>query len=102
MKSMLRGISGAALIVSLAGVGPALAQTANSQAPVDKIAAPQAESPAPAAERVVITGSLIKGTPEDAALPVEVYSKEELEKRGSPTALEFAKTLTISGPVTGE
>jgi iron complex outermembrane receptor protein len=33
---------------------------------------------------------------------VEVYSQQSLEKQGSPTALEFAKSLTISGPTTGE
>src|SRR4051812_29923403 len=51
---------------------------------------------------VVITGSLIRGTPLDAALPVEVYSQAELEKRGAPTLLDFAKNLTVSGPTTGE
>ena len=53
-------------------------------------------------EEVVVTGSLIRGTPLDAALPVEVHSQEQLEKQGSPTALEFAKNLTIAGPTTGE
>lgn len=53
-------------------------------------------------EEVVVTGSLIKGTPLDAALPVEVHSQSELEKQGSPTALEFAKSLTIAGPTSGE
>ena len=51
---------------------------------------------------VVVTGSYIRGTPLDAALPVEVYSQADLEDQGSPTALEFAKSLTISGPTTGE
>ena len=55
-----------------------------------------------ALEEVVVTGSLIRGTPLDAALPVEVYSQAELEKRGSPTLLDFAKNLTVSGPTTGE
>ncbi len=101
MNSLLRGASSAALIVGLAGAYPAFAQ--NSGPAVDKVAAPQAEPAAEKTEdRVVITGSLIKGTPEDAALPVEVYTQEELENQGSPTALEFAKTLTIAGPVTGE
>jgi outer membrane receptor protein involved in Fe transport len=53
-------------------------------------------------EEVVVTGSLIRGTPKTAALPVEVYTNVELEKQGSPTALEFAKQLTIAGPTTGE
>jgi outer membrane receptor protein involved in Fe transport len=53
-------------------------------------------------EEIVVTGSLIRGTAKDAALPVEVYTQVEMEKQGSPTALEFAKNLTISGPTTGE
>jgi outer membrane receptor protein involved in Fe transport len=53
-------------------------------------------------EEIVVTGSLIRGTPEDAALPVEVYDMAELRASGSPTALEFAKSLTASGPTTGE
>jgi len=53
-------------------------------------------------EEVIVTGSLIRGTPVDTALPVEVFSAAELLETGSPTALEFAKTLTSGGPITGE
>ncbi|BFT32168.1 TonB-dependent receptor [Alteromonas sp. D210916BOD_24] len=53
-------------------------------------------------ELIQITGSNIKGAALDAALPLEIYYQEDLEKQGSPTALEFAKSLTISGPTTGE
>lgn len=55
-----------------------------------------------AIEEIVVTGSLIRGTPEDAALPVEVHSAADLQASGAPTALEFAKSLTSSGPVAGE
>ncbi|MEZ5937034.1 MAG: TonB-dependent receptor [Hyphomonadaceae bacterium] len=111
MKFALRSASGVAILASLAGFLPAAAQvsetinvttvsgpqeagagvdqTANAQAPVER-------------ERVVVTGSLIAGTPEDAALPVEVFSAEELEEQGSPTAIEFVKSLTASGPTVGE
>ncbi|MBD3647961.1 MAG: TonB-dependent receptor plug domain-containing protein, partial [Pseudomonadales bacterium] len=54
-----------------------------------------------AMEEVVVTGSLIKGTPEDAALPVEVFTAADLKDVGGPTALEFVKDLTVSGPTTG-
>jgi len=92
MKFTLRGASSAALLVGLAGAFPAWAQdTTGPQPPKDDDTA-----------RVVVTGSFIQGTPEDAALPVEVFSQEELEEQGAPTALEFAKSLTISGPTTGE
>jgi iron complex outermembrane receptor protein len=103
MKRMLRGASSAAILIGLAGAIPAWAQTSSQQPAADQTA--PAQTPAPAgevADRVVVTGSLIRGTPEDAALPVEVYSSEDLEDRGAPTALEFAKSLTIAGPTSGE
>lgn len=53
-------------------------------------------------EEIIVTGSLIRGTPEDAALPVEVFTVDDLREVGNPTALEFAKSLTSSGPTTGE
>ena len=34
---------------------------------------------------VVVTGSYIAGTPEDAALPVSVLSADTLQKQGSPS-----------------
>jgi len=36
---------------------------------------------------VVVTGSFIRGTPEDAALPVDVIGSEELQRRGSPNTI---------------
>jgi len=101
MKSILRSASSAAILVSFVGAFPAFAQDAGEQPPVDRTA-PAATSEPTSEDRVVVTGSLIAGTAEDAALPVEVFSFEDLEKQGSPTALEFAKNLTISGPTTGE
>jgi outer membrane receptor protein involved in Fe transport len=115
MKFTLSGVSSAAILAGLAGAMPAWAidasqtiatsqlsgpQQAAAAAPVEQTAAPAAQ--AESADRVVVTGSFIQGTPEDAALPVEVYSAEELEEQGAPTALEFAKSLSIAGPTTGE
>ncbi len=97
MKFTLRGASSAALIVGLAGAFPAWAQDTVNTGPQSA-----ATDDAKDGARVVITGSFIQGTPEDAALPVEVYTQEELEEQGAPTALEFAKSLTIAGPTTGE
>ena len=93
MKFALRSASSVAILVGIAGAMPAWAQ-------VDQVAAPPAEQAE--TSRVVVTGSFIRGTPEDAALPVEVFSQEELEDRGAPSALEFAKSLTIAGPTSGE
>ena len=53
-------------------------------------------------EEVVVTGSLIRGTPEDAALPVDVISQEDLEKQGSPTTVELLKALPVSNGVLGD
>lgn len=101
MKSIFRSASRAALLFGVAGAMPAWAQQASDQPPVDQIPA-AVEADSPARDRVVVTGSLIKSSPEDAALPVEVFTMEDLEEQGAPTALEFAKNLTISGPTQGE
>ena len=84
--------------VAVAGVlavsaGPALAQsepiTAGSEA----------------SERdntIVVTGSLIRGTPEDAALPVDVFTAEDLAAQGVDSPLEFIKELPSVGAVLGD
>ncbi|ODT86908.1 hypothetical protein [Phenylobacterium sp. SCN 70-31] len=51
---------------------------------------------------VVVTGSFIRGTPEDAALPVEVIGVDELQRRGSPSTIDLIKALPVSGPVLGD
>ncbi|HEY6643224.1 TonB-dependent receptor domain-containing protein [Povalibacter sp.] len=91
MKLVFLGTSSAAVLMGLAL--PALGQ--------QSVQKPGTDDNGSLAE-IVVTGSFIRGTPVDAALPVEVYSRQQLEKEGSPTALEFAKNLTISGPTTGE
>jgi iron complex outermembrane receptor protein len=53
-------------------------------------------------EEVVVTGSFIRGTPEDAALPVDVIGQEELEKQGSPSTVELLKALPVSNGVLGD
>ncbi len=93
MKLAWRSTSSAAVLIGVAF--PAWAQQSSQN-----VQRPDIEDGA--LSEIVITGSFIRGTPEDAALPVEVYTRVEMEKAGSPTALEFAKNLTISGPTTGE
>ncbi|MGD9811968.1 MAG: TonB-dependent receptor, partial [Sphingobium sp.] len=96
MKDYLRYASVIAIAISTA--------TVSGLAPAS--AAEEADTTQPQTERdadlIVVTGSLIRGTPENAALPVEVYSRSEIEQQGSPSALEFAKDLTIAGPTSGE
>lgn len=61
-----------------------------------------AADPSTQVEEVVVTGSFIKGTPEDAALPVKVIGAEELQKRGSPSTVELIKALSVSSGVLGD
>jgi iron complex outermembrane receptor protein len=66
-------------------------------------AQPAAQTSAPASvSEVVVTGSFIRGTPEDAALPVDVIGADELQKQGSPSPIELIKSLTVSNGVLGD
>ena len=42
-------------------------------------------------EEVVVTGSYIKGSPEDAELPIDVITSADLEKMGSPSIIEMVR-----------
>lgn len=53
-------------------------------------------------EEVVVTGSYIRGTPEDAELPVDVIGREELESRGNPNMLDLIRAMPYVGGVMGE
>jgi len=53
-------------------------------------------------ETVTVTGSLIQGTPEDAALPVDVLTAEDLRLQGNPSALDLIKSLPVSSGVLGD
>jgi iron complex outermembrane receptor protein len=107
MKLVFRGASSAALIVSLAGgFHAAWAQTPSPQTVTTAAPAPQltpsaqvdqtarADDQAASGERVVITGSLIATTPEDAPKPVEVITADDLKEAGSPSITEFVRSLT--------
>ncbi len=49
-------------------------------------------------EEVVVTGSYIRGTPEDAASPVTVTTREELDMTGNPNIVEMLRAM---GPIAG-
>ncbi|WP_336964546.1 TonB-dependent receptor domain-containing protein [Sphingobium aquiterrae] len=51
---------------------------------------------------IVVTGTLIRGSAENAALPVAVISADTLQKRGTPSMLDIIKTLPSVGQVQGE
>lgn len=51
---------------------------------------------------IVVTGTLIRGTPEDSALPVDVFSSAELSSEGQTSALDFIKDIPAVGGVIGD
>ncbi len=53
-------------------------------------------------EEVIVTGSLIRGMSENGPLPVDVISSDELDRLGSPTAVELIKSLPTSSGVIGD
>ncbi|THD35232.1 MAG: TonB-dependent receptor [Sphingomonas sp.] len=84
----------AASVLAIAAT-PAMAQTAPAAG--DTTADSQDNG-----KDIVITGSIIRGTPEDAALPVNVIGAADLEKQGSPSAVELLKALPTSSGVLGD
>lgn len=74
-----------------AASSPALAQNA----PADDPTAEQGRE-------IVVTGSLIRGSREDAPAPIDVIGEEELSKQGSPSALDLLKNLPNSNGIIGD
>ncbi len=77
------------LVTTALGVTTALAQDAK-------------KSTAPPIESITVTGTYIKGTSSDSALPVSVLSQFEIQKRGDPTILELIKSIPSSSGVLGD
>jgi iron complex outermembrane receptor protein len=84
-----------ATVLALGAVSPAAAQVGQEQAAV-------AETLSQDPQEIVVTGSLIRGTPENAALPVDLISGEELARQGSPSLVELIKALPTSNGVLGD
>lgn len=84
----LRGASALTLVMTMAT--GALAQTK-----------PPRDGPVEV-EEIIVTGSFIRGTPEDASLPVDVIGAEDLQKQGSPSTVELLKALPVSNGVLGD
>ena len=55
-----------------------------------------------AVEEIVVTGSFIKGTPKDAALPVDVLTRTDLEDVGNPSLIEMVRNLGVTSGNIGE
>ncbi len=78
--------------ITLAGLSvPAAAQT------IDNAAAEEAP-----AKEIVVTGSLIRGSSEEAPAPVDVIGSEELAKQGNPSVIELLKNLPTSNGIIGD
>jgi iron complex outermembrane receptor protein len=95
--------------LSIAGASPAWAQVGGNAGAQDVPVQPAGQQPIDQTQadgepirEVVVTGSLIQGTPEDAALPVDVINAAELAKQGSPTVVELLKNLPTSSAVLGD
>ncbi|ONF97611.1 TonB-dependent receptor plug domain-containing protein [Sphingomonas jeddahensis] len=94
----VRGSACAALAWALATAGTAQAQIGGDPAPAQATPVDEASS----APDIVVTGTLIRGTPENLAVPVDVISGEELAKQGAPTAVDLLKNLTVANGTVGD
>ena len=56
----------------------------------------------PTNRAIVVTGTLIRGSSEDAPAPIDVISADELAKQGSPSVLDLIKNLPTSNGVIGD
>ncbi len=84
--------AGLALFSTVAGYGSAAwAQSA-----------PQAAADDAAESEIVVTGSFIRGTREDAAVPIDVFTADDLNKQGITSPLEFIKQLPSVGASLGD
>ncbi len=84
-----------AAVFTLGLAAQAAAQAAGRAAP--------AQATGTDVEEVVVTGSLIRGTPEDAPLPVDVITSESLREQGSPSLVDLVRTIpSVSGGNIGE
>ena len=83
---------GALSAAMIAGLLPATVFAADAPAP----------GPKKVIEEVIVTGSYIKGSAKDAALPVDVLTFQDLKDIGSPTITEMIKNLGAASGNLGE
>lgn len=89
----------AATAASSPGLGALPIQLAQAQGPAQGATDTAAREPAPVREeerrleKIEITGSRIKRVESEAALPVNVYTREDIERSGQPTMTGFLGTL---------
>ena len=51
---------------------------------------------------VIVTGSFIAGSPENAAMPINVIGADEMQKQGSPSTVDLLKAIPAVSGVLGE
>lgn len=89
-KTILRNRCALGALTLALGITPGLAHAQDADEEVD------------ARKVIVVTGSYIRGTPEDAAVPVDVYTSADLAQNGVSSPLEFIKDLPEVGSVLGD
>lgn len=91
--------AGSALFVMTSALlwGPAAA--AQQPAPAQTA---QAEAEPQEDLEIVVTGSFIRGAREDAAMPIDVFTADDLNQQGVSTPLEFIKQLPSVGATLGD
>ena len=70
--------------------------------PVGLMAQEQAADADDEVEEVLVTGTYIRGTPEDAPLPVTTLQRDDLALEGAPTTIDLIKSLSFSQGADGE
>lgn len=83
-------------LAALGMAAPALAQIADPPNSRSAAADPDPES------EIVVTGSFIRGSRRDAAMPVDVFTAEDLNRQGITSPLEFIKQLPSVGATLGD
>lgn len=63
---------------------------------------PPSEGAVTELETVIVTGTFIRGTAEDAALPVDVITSDDLLKQGSPNMRDLVRSIPAVQGVFGE
>ncbi|MEO9600733.1 TonB-dependent receptor [Parasphingorhabdus sp.] len=88
-KSILRNRCALGALTLAMGITPSLAHAQDAPEEDDE-------------NIIIVTGSYIRGTPEDAAVPVDVYTSADLAQNGVSSPLEFIKDLPEVGSVLGD
>ena len=89
--------------VAIAGVGFSLLAAPKTFGQTIAPASMTAASPAPAeanaeAERVIVTGSNIPTAQEVGPNPVDIITRDRIDKAGERTTAELVRNLTVAGP----